>query len=260
MEMDAAAAGLKRSAQTSGAASATKVTKTDHQDKGRKGNGKGKNREISDADIKSITLVLGKLTLVNSRELAMIKSAVVKTMLFNKEKAGHIVATLKQINKDYTSTVKSLSPSERSNWSSPHVFIWLELVTLMIKATQDHNDQHKLKQIKEVLKNHLKEVNELAANELKTSTAGKDLQTHTRNSVALMIKTAKLSTCWDPARMKLELSADASYTHAVGAMHAVLDYFKEAADGALKSGAAPKGDLERRLSALLDNGTNGTDV
>eukprot|EP00929_Paragymnodinium_shiwhaense_P072944 TRINITY_DN37042_c0_g1_i1.p2 TRINITY_DN37042_c0_g1~~TRINITY_DN37042_c0_g1_i1.p2 ORF type:complete len:269 (+),score=109.39 TRINITY_DN37042_c0_g1_i1:107-913(+) len=265
MDIDAAAAaGLKRSAQTIGSVAA-KVAKTDQADakdkdkkggkKGahKKGEGKGsENKEFTGDQMQTITVILGKLALTDSREIATLRSVVIKTMLIKKDKVEHICNALKQVNKDYTATVKGLTPSQRSEWSSPHVFIWLELVSLIIKETKEHKEEPKQKSVHTQLLDHLDKLRKQVT-DMKSHDIDKDDSGLMRTVVAQHIKMAKLSTCWDPSRMKLEVAADVGTEHAMQAAQSVLMFFEGTADGVLKSGAAPKGDLERRLATLLDN-------
>jgi hypothetical protein len=189
-----------------------------------------------------------KFTLINSKDIREIKSALVEVMLFNIEdddSVGYKVQEqVKAATAAYSAHAKTLTPSQRASHYPPHIFAWHALATAATTVATETNHPALVE-----LKQYFKVVSEKA----KTVKEEKDFKDKTmevavREVYLRFVKIAKVNKCWAQSLNKVELCA---MDEAMPAATAILQVLNAHAKGQYKRGSAPRGDLERRLMLAL---------
>eukprot|EP00929_Paragymnodinium_shiwhaense_P024423 TRINITY_DN15030_c0_g1_i1.p2 TRINITY_DN15030_c0_g1~~TRINITY_DN15030_c0_g1_i1.p2 ORF type:complete len:237 (-),score=58.94 TRINITY_DN15030_c0_g1_i1:999-1709(-) len=224
----------KRAAE--GAASSTqkraKGAKTDKQEEG-------------------LVKLLAKLTLSNSQDIRVVSSVVTHTVVFEKEQefAKSLIEVSKKTTADYMNTVKQMEPSAKSKFQAPHVFIWHAL----LKQAHDFSKQVEgVKEEAKVISNYLNSLENKAIQSHKDAPDPKgDLTYHRREVLAEEVKACRIKKCYSVNTMRLEVTTINQDTLQV--LNSVMSMFVKLAKGVRKTGAAPRGDLERRISAAIGN-------
>eukprot|EP00929_Paragymnodinium_shiwhaense_P079517 TRINITY_DN41408_c0_g1_i1.p2 TRINITY_DN41408_c0_g1~~TRINITY_DN41408_c0_g1_i1.p2 ORF type:complete len:249 (-),score=65.04 TRINITY_DN41408_c0_g1_i1:81-827(-) len=238
--------GLKRIADTE--ADVKEETATKHAKKGDKG-GKGAkgSKAAVDDELAKLIKSTARLALGTARDTAALKACVVRTIVFERDKAAAIVDEIKKTTTQYSQTVKAMKAEEKADFSSPHVFVWHTLINTLSEKTKSKECEKHVHSLSEHLK-HLKTRGEKLAQE----TFPADPQNHViesvRDVIAEEVTLCRLHKCWNPTLMKLEMSA-AVGSNAAQALSAVAYILAAEAKGKLKSGPQPKSDSERKVLA-----------
>eukprot|EP00929_Paragymnodinium_shiwhaense_P040421 TRINITY_DN21107_c0_g2_i1.p2 TRINITY_DN21107_c0_g2~~TRINITY_DN21107_c0_g2_i1.p2 ORF type:complete len:287 (-),score=103.11 TRINITY_DN21107_c0_g2_i1:257-1117(-) len=217
---------------------------------GGKGSGKaGKAAAVVfDKNYANLVQQVAKLSLTNSRDLALVKSVVVQTIIFQRNtKAGKVAEVVKNVTEDYFSTTRKMGQQERAKLGSPHVFAWLEALDFLLRTAKETGDT----KLVELIQTHTGTTMEKAqANTPVSSTDEAEKQALYREEVQKVCKVFKIQKCWNPelARMEIVLAPqlmDTLYT-------ALVDFLKVHAKAEVKLSQAPKTDTERKVGKALD--------
>eukprot|EP00929_Paragymnodinium_shiwhaense_P092457 TRINITY_DN5237_c0_g3_i1.p2 TRINITY_DN5237_c0_g3~~TRINITY_DN5237_c0_g3_i1.p2 ORF type:complete len:285 (+),score=94.29 TRINITY_DN5237_c0_g3_i1:623-1477(+) len=195
----------------------------------KKNGGSGKK---SDANIlKMVT----KMTLMHARELANLKAAVYHVILFKADLAKEILTTAKDVTTSFFTQMTSASPTEKKELLSPHIYVWLALMSMfkLEDPVQNHWQATK-KDAKDIMELH-KDVTPVKA---------------MRMAVGQVCRVFRISKCYDKTMMRMEVMTTG---HAMQAQEFLAKHLVVNAGGIRKYGSAPKGDLERRLERAIND-------
>eukprot|EP00929_Paragymnodinium_shiwhaense_P098952 TRINITY_DN60487_c0_g2_i1.p2 TRINITY_DN60487_c0_g2~~TRINITY_DN60487_c0_g2_i1.p2 ORF type:complete len:249 (+),score=85.02 TRINITY_DN60487_c0_g2_i1:117-863(+) len=231
MDIGAASLGVKRSAP----AEIKPAAKAKTADK----------KKYSSDQYAELLAQVAKLSLSTARQVATLNSITIDAILVQKLKVEEITTGLKEISKAYFDSTKNKSPQERNTFGSPHIYIWHELLSIVCKMA--NNEDHK--PTIAAIKAHVEDLD----NRTNAEVQGKDvadLQHIKREQTQMQVKVCKYGKCWNQDLMKLECSTVAGTT-ARAAQEAVYNFLREKAGGTIKTGQAPRGDLERKIGKKL---------
>jgi hypothetical protein len=213
---------------------------------------------LNGAKLQDLVLTIGELSLVNARELATLKSILVSVCLFSRKVSDKMQDTYKQVTKDYTATCKTLGPEEKASFASVHAFLWLEFLswdtlkdsTLVAAHLAELNTLANA-QSAVLLSSHTMLQSELPEAERKEFQQP-DQGSLLRAAVEETVKVFRLSRCWNPSLLRLEVCATTACSQSVVA--AMLGLLCSKYGGRIKHGKAPKGKLERKIEKHLGKG------
>eukprot|EP00929_Paragymnodinium_shiwhaense_P097042 TRINITY_DN58815_c0_g1_i1.p1 TRINITY_DN58815_c0_g1~~TRINITY_DN58815_c0_g1_i1.p1 ORF type:complete len:246 (-),score=78.01 TRINITY_DN58815_c0_g1_i1:161-898(-) len=242
MPFDVSMMGLKREQED-------KKDDGEHREKKTAKGPKGKGRDADKGNVVELTKQVSKLALASARQLAVVSSAVILTILFRNEGKGlQIHDELKATTAAYTKMAKEAKPVERQALSSPHAYVWYALLSFVQKQKDQLSQEGK-----DSLAKHSEELKAVQGGKL----IGIDEPTDEQKQVALraaicdQIKVCRLQRCYDQTMAKLELSVD-NTTTAKAAVSTIVAYMVLQAKASVKTGQAPKSDSERKVQELLD--------
>eukprot|EP00929_Paragymnodinium_shiwhaense_P060730 TRINITY_DN3031_c1_g1_i1.p3 TRINITY_DN3031_c1_g1~~TRINITY_DN3031_c1_g1_i1.p3 ORF type:complete len:271 (+),score=78.42 TRINITY_DN3031_c1_g1_i1:373-1185(+) len=209
------------------------------------------NRKKQDLD-KGIMLQLAKLTLNNTRNLAAVSSAVITTIVFNRDEGAgkELHDELKEVAAAYTTTVRALQAEQKAEYAAPHTYVWQGLITIVYRNTQEGQDEYS-----KHMSNTMKVLSDSYVAKAMEITDSQDKEVYIKqlpHVIGANMKICRVSKCWNAKMAKIELSATpASETEK--AMVAVVKYIVEKCQGKVKMGAAPRSDAERRIQAWIES-------
>eukprot|EP00929_Paragymnodinium_shiwhaense_P085828 TRINITY_DN46287_c0_g1_i1.p2 TRINITY_DN46287_c0_g1~~TRINITY_DN46287_c0_g1_i1.p2 ORF type:complete len:247 (-),score=89.82 TRINITY_DN46287_c0_g1_i1:248-988(-) len=236
------------------ASSAMGLQMEDDMAKKRKGQGQGDaSKQQIQKQIDMLTAAVTDVAILASqsaREVALVKSATVHTTVFSVKDsvdAMKVVDTLQATTKTYAAKTKEMMPAQRSQYGSPHVFVWFDLISTYAELTKGNDD---LKRHHDKLTAHLQDL-ENQANAMIMENKTLDKQEALRTVVSKMVPICRLQRCWTDTNFKLEINTKDS-TSARDAENAVVTILVTTAKGHFKSGQAPRSNAERKVQGHLD--------
>eukprot|EP00929_Paragymnodinium_shiwhaense_P083116 TRINITY_DN44150_c0_g1_i1.p2 TRINITY_DN44150_c0_g1~~TRINITY_DN44150_c0_g1_i1.p2 ORF type:complete len:288 (+),score=104.60 TRINITY_DN44150_c0_g1_i1:76-939(+) len=205
---------------------------------------------------KGIIMQLAKLTLSNARGLAAVESAVITTMIFNKEEgAGKLLHDeLKAVANAYTNTVKTLAQDKKAEYAPPHTYVWQGLITFVHRHTMEvaEGPMHRANKLMVELTNIYIDG---AKQELQTEDKEIYIK-HVPHVIGQHTKICRLSKCWNAKMAKLQIMTGTS-TMAMEVNELVSKFMVINCNAKVKMGAAPRTDAERRIQAWIDTQSTG---
>eukprot|EP00929_Paragymnodinium_shiwhaense_P119968 TRINITY_DN9187_c0_g1_i3.p2 TRINITY_DN9187_c0_g1~~TRINITY_DN9187_c0_g1_i3.p2 ORF type:complete len:275 (+),score=85.77 TRINITY_DN9187_c0_g1_i3:92-826(+) len=216
------------------------------------GRGKSEGGKGSTADQAStqsmVKLVkdIGRLAVTTSREVAHLKSAVVTVLLFSREEGkpgAKMFASVKDVTAAYMETTRALPVERRREYVSPHIFVWRDFLENYKGTAQDKATGVAIEKYLQVVVAESKE--------LATSLVPQDEAWAQRLILSAHLEIFKINKCFDPKLARMEFAARNQVSCEL--FNLVLNDMKKNKDLAVqvRTGAAPKGDLERRVSAQV---------
>ena len=205
--------------------------------------------------LQQIVLAISKLALGTAREVAVIKSCIIRVILIKKEKFPELITTAKNTTKEYSAAVKTLSPELKGSLGSPHIFVWDSLLRLFAKTTKQKGLTLEIP----VFAKALGELEEVAAAQCRDSSltgTEEELIQQKRNILSREVEVCIVKKCWNPALARIELCTSHN-TQSEAAMEAMLRVMKKIAEGDEKQNQAPRGAMERRIQRWVDKVSGG---
>eukprot|EP00929_Paragymnodinium_shiwhaense_P040416 TRINITY_DN21107_c0_g1_i1.p1 TRINITY_DN21107_c0_g1~~TRINITY_DN21107_c0_g1_i1.p1 ORF type:complete len:288 (-),score=110.47 TRINITY_DN21107_c0_g1_i1:355-1218(-) len=261
----AAAAGLKRRGAEEGLPGVAKVLKQEAKAEalvtqaaaassaGGKKAGKGKGGKAAafpfDKGYTTLVQQVARLSLANSRELALVKSVVVQTVLFSRDtKAGKVAETVKKTTEDHFAATKKINQQEKSLLGSPHVFAWLEALDFWLGVCKQVNNEP----LRKLIEAHIGEMMEKATAALPADKQDDQAlkQKLYRDEVQKVCKVFKVIKCWNPEMARMEITPSPGLMTTL--YPALIDFMTEHAKANVKTSQAPKTDTERKIGKALD--------
>eukprot|EP00929_Paragymnodinium_shiwhaense_P072313 TRINITY_DN36710_c0_g4_i1.p2 TRINITY_DN36710_c0_g4~~TRINITY_DN36710_c0_g4_i1.p2 ORF type:complete len:259 (-),score=95.10 TRINITY_DN36710_c0_g4_i1:540-1316(-) len=174
-----------------------------------------------------------KLVLQLARQQATLEGTLVTTILFTKDNMQELINKAKDTTTSFFDKTKEMGADARQQLLSPHIFLWFEFLS--------HFQQHPevrahwsflLAQQKEY-KEKWNLVDEVAL----------------RVAVGNAVRFFRLNRTYNPKKMKLQMAITEETALGVGRL--IQRILVTEAEGELKFGTAPKGDLERKLEKFV---------
>eukprot|EP00929_Paragymnodinium_shiwhaense_P059936 TRINITY_DN29979_c0_g3_i1.p2 TRINITY_DN29979_c0_g3~~TRINITY_DN29979_c0_g3_i1.p2 ORF type:complete len:291 (-),score=101.63 TRINITY_DN29979_c0_g3_i1:150-1022(-) len=239
-------AAIAAAAASTGGRAAPKPSAARQQRGGRRGH---------TAEDEELLQLVAKLSLGNARQVATLQAILVKTMLFNNDtgtKGEDFFETIRLVTMAYSQQVEKMEQAAKAAFAAPHTFVWLEAVNYVRKELTETKEEWAL-QAAEHLDAHVTDINKQVKDSLKDK---EDASAIYRAVIAKMVHVCRFSRTWLPRQGKLEISV-VEDTSAKNAMLTILEFTEKACQGQLKRGAAPRSDMERRISTLISSGNTG---
>eukprot|EP00929_Paragymnodinium_shiwhaense_P018622 TRINITY_DN12962_c0_g1_i1.p2 TRINITY_DN12962_c0_g1~~TRINITY_DN12962_c0_g1_i1.p2 ORF type:complete len:248 (+),score=82.96 TRINITY_DN12962_c0_g1_i1:224-967(+) len=236
MDIGLSSAGSKR-ARTEDAESGDKDKEKKQQTQQQRGRGKG------NADVDQLLAHVARLTLINTREVATVKSAVAVVATFSKEEAlgKEITEVTKAAMQNYSQIAKDAEAKQ--DLDPPHAYVFFELVKVTLLAAQAGNWQQK-----DALMTYFTQLDKLALRAMQEQDI-KDKAKAIRMVIMEEVKIAKVTKCYAPHLSRVELAASGDADKVIKPLLACLC---QHAKGQIKRGSAPRNDLERKIAKLLE--------
>ena len=198
--------------------------------------------------LRNIVAAVSSLVLSMAREQALIRSILVHVILYPAASAT-MQEEVKEATKRYSVEGASLTAEQKRDRGSPHLYAWNGMLT-----------HHKA--LPEV-EQHVKDIEHKAATMVEEQVAAwssqaappqKDKLIKKAREVSLqeMVFVARCTTCWDPSLVRLELCTKAG-TSAELAARSIMQVALTNWKGEKRLGQAPRGKLERKISAWLSS-------
>eukprot|EP00929_Paragymnodinium_shiwhaense_P092454 TRINITY_DN5237_c0_g2_i1.p1 TRINITY_DN5237_c0_g2~~TRINITY_DN5237_c0_g2_i1.p1 ORF type:complete len:332 (+),score=97.36 TRINITY_DN5237_c0_g2_i1:121-1116(+) len=183
----------------------------------------------------NILKLVAKMTLMHSRELAHLKAAVIHVILFKADLAKEILTTAKDVTTSFFTQMSTASPTEKKELLSPHIYLWLALMSMYKLEDPVQRHWQALKKDAKVIMETDKETTPVRA---------------MRMAVGELCRVFRINKCYDKTMMRMEV---ATTGHAVQAQEFLVKHMVVNAGGVRKYGSAPKGDMERRLERAIND-------
>jgi hypothetical protein len=211
---------------------------------------------ITEENLLSVVSDIAELTLVNSRDVAMLRSILVDVCLFySNEETLWLEKGYKAVTTTYQENLVNMSPEEKANSSSVHIFIWLECITNGVAAVLPEVMQHKAAIDKEVTeeieKLHTAHTMNLDMKDAVWTPplAGSDqLNKIVRTILERQVKVFRKMSCHKAKQWRLEAQATET---AKPAVDAIMRLLVEKGEGEMRYQQAPRGKLERKIGKAL---------
>eukprot|EP00929_Paragymnodinium_shiwhaense_P092757 TRINITY_DN52757_c0_g1_i2.p2 TRINITY_DN52757_c0_g1~~TRINITY_DN52757_c0_g1_i2.p2 ORF type:complete len:263 (-),score=86.28 TRINITY_DN52757_c0_g1_i2:1070-1858(-) len=219
-----------KAAGSSGADTAPAAAVVPTEGGGAEGKGSGKGN-------KQMDLVV-RLLLQLSRDMALVRSAILTTVLFDKDSSDILWSPIKTVTVNFFDSMQACkTQQEKDALLSPHIYAWLEFLEVL----------YKIEECKAVVVEHQKNLKVDAAmlmheHKVKEVPAMKI-------AVGMCIKIFRFNSTFKQERLKLEIS---TVGHAIPVQHAIQNLMVSKYAGVVKFGSAPKSDLERRLEKTIN--------
>eukprot|EP00929_Paragymnodinium_shiwhaense_P108708 TRINITY_DN75037_c0_g1_i1.p2 TRINITY_DN75037_c0_g1~~TRINITY_DN75037_c0_g1_i1.p2 ORF type:complete len:302 (+),score=35.59 TRINITY_DN75037_c0_g1_i1:91-906(+) len=202
------------------------------------------------ADNTDVTFMLAKLALSHARQIATLNSILISTLIFQKEGVGsELCEAVKSVTTRYPEQTKEMNAEKRAAFPPPRAFVWLALCNLVKDqaSTMDHEDG---KNWARCIDDHVADLHSTltGVTENKEILLGK--------AITEQVAVCRILRTWNSATAKLEVHT-LSNTTAQLAFDKMKKYLAVATKGQLKTGTAPRGDLERKVQTFLDNTQGG---
>eukprot|EP00929_Paragymnodinium_shiwhaense_P061209 TRINITY_DN30565_c0_g1_i3.p2 TRINITY_DN30565_c0_g1~~TRINITY_DN30565_c0_g1_i3.p2 ORF type:complete len:289 (-),score=85.48 TRINITY_DN30565_c0_g1_i3:966-1832(-) len=240
MDVNFAVAASASSTPEAGAGKKRGVAQGGTTKKGRS-HGKGSHGKSAEKDsIQELLAMVAKLTLQSARDIAVIKSVVMRVALFNKEDTL-IPQEVKTATTGYANTVKELAHEQKEDFGPPHPFIWHVLMQIIGKVDGGQKYKDCIAHVQDIHSRAL---------ELQKTENGKDLAWCMRALYAEQVKVVRISRTWNAKVMKMEVAVTEG-SLAQKAMLDLMTHLKTEAKAKIKHGAAPKSDLERKVARMV---------
>eukprot|EP00929_Paragymnodinium_shiwhaense_P057916 TRINITY_DN29008_c0_g1_i2.p1 TRINITY_DN29008_c0_g1~~TRINITY_DN29008_c0_g1_i2.p1 ORF type:complete len:270 (+),score=87.10 TRINITY_DN29008_c0_g1_i2:140-949(+) len=240
MQIDSAAAGLKRSKESSSASGSS-----------------DKKKQRDEVAVEQLTDTMAKLLLSTTRTVATLQGALMDVVVFSKEEqlGADIMERTKAAVRDYGETVSKMQPEEKGAHFAPHIFIWLELFAVVkafchLKAVSEVKPFVRIYEKMEEFNQTLAKTRALYVEEL-----GLSSEQALRMAVADEIRSCRVSKCFNPQQMKVEIATGSPLARTV--VHGLITAICLGAKGMRKQGPPPKGDSERKLVRILEKKNGG---
>jgi hypothetical protein len=211
---------------------------------------------ITEENLLSVVSDIAELTLVNSRDVAMLRSILVDVCLFYSNDATlWLEKGYKAVTTTYQENLVNMSPEEKANSSSVHIFIWLECITNGVAAVLPEVVQHKAaidKEVTEEIEN-LRTAHTMNLDMKDTvwtsPVAGSDqLNKIVRTILERQVKVFRKMSCHKAKQWRLEAQATET---AKPAIDAIMRLLVETGEGEMRYQQAPRGKLERKIGKAL---------
>eukprot|EP00929_Paragymnodinium_shiwhaense_P087031 TRINITY_DN47356_c0_g1_i1.p2 TRINITY_DN47356_c0_g1~~TRINITY_DN47356_c0_g1_i1.p2 ORF type:complete len:289 (+),score=95.51 TRINITY_DN47356_c0_g1_i1:84-950(+) len=215
----------------------------------------------------TLLALVSKLALGNCRDISAIKNILYATLLVDRDNQyiKLVLDGAKEKTEAYYQSVKELTPEEKKESGSPHAMAWLGLVAGLAQGLQlAQKQEHKagkeawVKKAMEDLTEHMQDLKQKAELVMQLSATAKEEEGYDtkfgyamRGIVAQQVKVSRVSKTWNPKQARVELHC-ASGTTSELVQKALISYMVNLGAASLKTTQAPKGDLERRIEALLN--------
>eukprot|EP00929_Paragymnodinium_shiwhaense_P056916 TRINITY_DN28491_c0_g1_i1.p2 TRINITY_DN28491_c0_g1~~TRINITY_DN28491_c0_g1_i1.p2 ORF type:complete len:262 (+),score=89.82 TRINITY_DN28491_c0_g1_i1:1248-2033(+) len=232
------ASSAKKRVQTSGDSSSAKRGKSsDNQKRG---------KDLDKDSLQDLLVQVAKLALGSAREVAVIRSVVMKVATFEKE-ASKIPDIVKQETAGYTAEVRALEPKDKEDFGPPHPFIWHALMKFLGAIQAQEGPKYPACHAHVVQVHEEAKKNQAALPE----EAQKDIGWHMREIYAQHVKVLRVRRTWNAKIMKLEMAVSEEILVTKAATE-LMDYLKKEARAKIRVGAAPKTEVERKVQKLLE--------
>jgi hypothetical protein len=225
-------------------------------DAGNGGQVEGKrNRKTKEEDL---LMLLAKLVLSNARELAVVKSAVITTLLMNKAQFDPVALAVKETMKGYDAMTKELPEGQKGDLGSPHLIVWHQLIaSTAAMAIEDGKTRPLLKEELKTLQDYDAEIGKRVQKLLEEKVV-LGLPNLTDSEALKMLTGEEILVCrvgrpWNIKLSKLEMAARPN-TAAEPVVAAMIRIHKVLCSAQFKSGPAPKGELERLIGKIIGDG------
>eukprot|EP00929_Paragymnodinium_shiwhaense_P075257 TRINITY_DN38467_c0_g1_i1.p2 TRINITY_DN38467_c0_g1~~TRINITY_DN38467_c0_g1_i1.p2 ORF type:complete len:268 (-),score=83.45 TRINITY_DN38467_c0_g1_i1:256-969(-) len=195
--------------------------------------------------IKTLLAQVAKLTLSNSREVALVRGAMTTVIIFDRKPGtmgDNLMKEMKDTTASYAKQAKDMSSTERQTFASPHIFVWHAYLMFMQKECPGKQP---------LVVNVQKYLDWIDQQAMEAEKAGRDKNQAARAAIAAQVKIMRFSTCYDPTKAKMEYYIVGA--EAEGAFNECAKVMKEVLNGQVKQGQAPRGDLERKIAAALQS-------
>eukprot|EP00929_Paragymnodinium_shiwhaense_P072311 TRINITY_DN36710_c0_g1_i1.p2 TRINITY_DN36710_c0_g1~~TRINITY_DN36710_c0_g1_i1.p2 ORF type:complete len:257 (-),score=100.89 TRINITY_DN36710_c0_g1_i1:848-1618(-) len=234
--MGAAAAGLaiKRNVSLRAEVSADKKKK-----KGEKKEAGGSDGEEVAAKVenpknnKGQLAMVTKLVLQLARQQATLEGALVTTILFTKDNMQELMTKAKDTTTSFFDKTKELGEGARQQLLSPHIFLWLEFLSHFQQHPEVRAHWSALLTQQKEYKEKWNLVDEVAL----------------RVAVGNAVRLFRLNRTYNPKKMKLQMALTEETALGVGRLFQRI--LVTEAEGEIKFGTAPKGDMERKLEKFV---------
>ena len=226
---------------------------TGGKDKGKGKKGQEKEDATEAARLKQVLIAVTQLSLSVAREAALLKSIMIKVALFS-TKDMDLIDLVKAETKRYHDKVGAMTAAKKQEQLPPHLFVWQLLCKFVFAAAKD-KEPTLATLISDMNKKNLQEAKDILGKE----TQAKTIPEHFRASpsaasmfiLAGRLKVARVvKSYWTADQGRIELCAVHGSTEAVVIDRIVL-FFVAYHAGTVKPSQAPKGKLERTLSAWI---------
>eukprot|EP00929_Paragymnodinium_shiwhaense_P034091 TRINITY_DN18592_c0_g1_i2.p1 TRINITY_DN18592_c0_g1~~TRINITY_DN18592_c0_g1_i2.p1 ORF type:complete len:262 (-),score=97.93 TRINITY_DN18592_c0_g1_i2:749-1534(-) len=233
---------------TGGAASSATQAGGEPPQQQRRANGKAKAKPRKE-DMEVLLQQVAKLSLVNARGLAEVRSVLTMVVVFSKEEplGKEVTQAVKNCMLAYMKESKESSAEDRASMMPPHVFAWYEL-TKVVQAKAIGESWPVAVEIKKYYQYVAEESTKMV-----TSKQAKDATEAGRVVMYNEVKVAKVTKCYAPNLSRLEVAAEGRARELLTHIISALCLYSK---GQAKRGAAPKSDLERRIARVLDRTTD----
>eukprot|EP00929_Paragymnodinium_shiwhaense_P119966 TRINITY_DN9187_c0_g1_i1.p2 TRINITY_DN9187_c0_g1~~TRINITY_DN9187_c0_g1_i1.p2 ORF type:complete len:246 (+),score=89.37 TRINITY_DN9187_c0_g1_i1:132-869(+) len=214
--------------------------------RGKADGGKGSTAEQAAQSMAKLVKDIGRLAVTTSREVAHLKAAVVTVLLFSREEGklgAKLFSSVKDVTAAYMETTRALPAEKRREYVSPHIFVWRDFLENYKNVAQDKATGVAIEKYLQVVVAESKE--------LATSLVPQDEAWALRLILSAHLEIFKINKCFDPKLARMEFAARNQVSCEL--FNLVLNDMKKNKDLAVqvRTGAAPKGDLERRVSAQV---------
>lgn len=211
---------------------------------------------ITEENLLSVVSDIAELTLVNARDVAMLRSILVDVCLFySNDETLWLEKGYKAVTTTYQENLVNMSPEEKANSSSVHIFIWLECITNGVAAVLPEVVQHKAAIDKEVAE-EIEKLHTAHTMNLDMKDAvwtpplpGSDqLNKIVRTILERQVKVFRKMSCHKAKQWRLEAQATET---AKPAIDAIMRLLVEKGEGEMRYQQAPRGKLERKIGKAL---------
>jgi hypothetical protein len=204
---------------------------------------------ISEENLSEVVSSLAELTLVNSRDIAMLRSILISVCNYNQEDETKFLYKLyKDTTKAYDAALLAMSPEEKADSSSVHIFVWLALLECEQLSTATVVVTHK-EAVKTEVNHVIAEMKKERGPELEGGTQEPiNEEKILRSILERQVKMFRANTCWTPKLMRLEGQATET---ALPVLQFIIALLVSKGKGTVRHNQQPRGKQERKLQKFL---------